>query len=60
MIALWFAPGLVAVGLVLGGVVSADACNGVAISEEWDRGVKFPDENELDVGGCREDAARAD
>lgn len=49
-----------AVGLVLGGVASADACNGLAISEEWDRGVKFPDENELDVGGCREDAARAD
>lgn len=60
MIALWFTPGLVAVGLVLGGVVSAGACNGVAISEEWDRGVKFPDEKELDVGGCRDEAASAD
>lgn len=51
--------GLAAVGLVLGGVVS-EACNGVGISDEWDNGVKFPDENELVVGGCRDEAANAD
>ena len=47
-------------GLELGGVASVDACNGVASSDEWDRGVRLPDENELDVGGCRDDAASAD
>lgn len=57
---LWFAEGLAAVGLVLGGVASDDACKGVGSSDEWERGVRFPDENELEVGGCKEDAANAD
>lgn len=57
---LWFADGLVVVGLELGGVASVGACRGVASSEEWDRGVRLPEEKELDVGGCREDTARAD
>lgn len=56
----WFAEGLDVVGLELGGVASVGACNGVASSEEWDKGVRLPEEKELDVGGCREDAASAD
>lgn len=45
-------------GLELGGV-SVEACKGVGSSEECDRGVKFPDEKDVDVGGCS-DEARAD
>lgn len=57
---LWFAEGLEVVGLELGGVVSEGGCKGVASSEECDKGVRFPDVKELDVGGCNDDAARAD
>lgn len=57
---LWFAEGLVVVGLELGGVGSVGACKGVASSEEWERGVRLPEENELEVGGWRLDAASAD
>lgn len=56
----WFADGLDVVGLELGGVASAGACRGVASSDEWEMGVRFPDEKELDVGGCKVEAARAD
>lgn len=47
-------------GLELGGVASDVACKGVASSDEWDNGVKFPGVNELDVGGCNDEAANAD
>lgn len=48
------------IGLVLGGVVSEVGCNGVGSSDECERGVKFPEEKEVDVGGWRDDAANAD
>lgn len=37
--------------------MSVGACKGVAISEECDKGVKFPDEKDVDVGGCNDDAS---
>lgn len=44
-------------GLELGGVASVDACKGVGSSEECDKGVRFPDEKAVDVGGWRDDAS---
>lgn len=43
-------------GLELGGV-SVGACNGAGSSEECDKGVKFPDEKDVDVGGCSDEAS---
>lgn len=47
-------------GLVLGGVVSEAGCKGVGSSDECDSGVRFPVENEVELGGCSDDAANAD
>lgn len=55
----WFVGGLEVTGLELGGVVSVVACKGVGNSEECDSGVRFPVENEVEVGGCK-DEVRAD
>lgn len=47
--------GLAEVGLELGGVGSVGACRGVEISDECEMDVKVVEENEDDVGGCKED-----
>lgn len=46
--------GLVVVGLELGGV-SEGGCSGVGSSDEWEIGVRFPDENDPDTGGCSDE-----